>query len=156
MRKAFWAGLVVCALVGCEGTATGQKAGTHPVEINIQGGYGPIKLSLTTDMSPVAINLNAGHGVDPSAAGKWNTYRATLSRAGVVVGSAEFHMNYTGGAEGQPGSAYQVQTMLITPIGDAGDYDFVVTPVKPNEFKLTDAKIEVRRNVQLPPPGRNN
>lgn len=156
IRNALLVGLAVMALVACEGTSTGEKAESIPVESNIQGGYGPLKVNLTTEMSPVALNLRAEHGVDASAAGRWNTYRATLSRAGTVVGSAEFHVNYTGGAEGQMGAAYQVKTMLITPIGESGEYDLVVTPVKPNEVKLTNTRIEIRRNVQLPPPGRNN
>ncbi len=156
IRKSLLLAFAALALLACEGTSTGEKAESIAVDINAQGGYGPIKVNLTQAMSPVALNLRAEHGIDASQAGEWNAYRITLTRAGALVDSADFSINYTGTADGQMGVAYQVKTMLIVPIGDAGDYDLVVTPTKPNTVKITSAKVEIRRNVQMPPPGRKN
>jgi hypothetical protein len=150
MNKKFILPLVVFIsvfLAACDGIATGEKAQTIPVSVNANGGYGPVSVTLTPEMAPVAMNFRVQHGTDPAEVGKWNGYRASLAKGGQEIAGAEFRINYTGGSESQMGSAYILQNMLTARPGEAGDYELTITPTKPVEVKLTSTQIEVRRNV---------
>lgn len=140
----------VLALAGCDKLATGEEVQTVAVSENETGGYGPMLLALTPEMSPVAINFHAQHGDDPSELGKWNSYRATLSRNGQAVAAGQFNLNHTGTTETPQGARYLVQHMLMVRPSETGDYELVVTPTKPIEMKLYDTRVEVRRNVRDP------
>ncbi len=134
-------------LGACDGIATGEKAQTIPVTANSNGGYGPITITLTPEMAPVAMNFRVQHGIDPAEVGKWNAYRASVTKGGQEIAGAEFKINYTGGSESQPGAAFILQNMLTARPGEAGDYELTITPTKPVEVKLTSTQVEVRRNV---------
>jgi hypothetical protein len=95
----------------------------------------------------VAINLRAEHGISPADAGKWNTYLATLRYDGREVAVSKFNINYPGSVDGQPGAPYTLQNMLTAKITETGDYELTVVPVKPNDIKLTNVRVEMRRNV---------
>ena len=140
--------LLAAMLAGCDGVITGEKASSEAVTETANGGYGPIKLSLTPQMSPVAVNLRAEHGISATDAGKWNTYLATLRHNGREVAASKFNINYPGSVDGQPGAPYTLQNMLTAKIAEAGDYELTVVPVKPNDIKLINVRVEMRRNVE--------
>lgn len=140
--------LGLAVLGGCDGVATGEKAYSEPVTEAANGGYGPIKLSLTPEMSPVAVNLRAEHGINATDAGKWNSYLATLTFNGREVAASKFNVNYTGTVDGQPGAPYILQNMLTAKVVEGGDYELNVVPIKPNDIKLLNVRVEMRRNVE--------
>ena len=142
--------LVTAALVmsGCDGLTTGDKVQSIPVKENDAGGYGPITLALTPEMSPVAINFRAEHGDDPAEIGKWNAYRATLSKDGQAVARGEFTLNHTGTPDTPQGSPYLLRNMLTAWPREAGNYTLDILPTKPVEVTLSDTRVEVRRNVR--------
>lgn len=139
------------ALAGCEGVMTGSAVESVALEAEADGGYKPVRLALTAEMSPLALNFRSEHGSDPSEVGKWNRYRATLNRAGTTVASGEFNVNSTAVPEAGVTAPYAVRTMLITRIGESGEYELSIRPVKPVEVALKDVRVELRRNVQEPP-----
>jgi hypothetical protein len=149
IRNSFLLALVAAVLfiAGCDGVATGEKAQIIPVTENAGGGYGPIPVTLTMEMSPIAMNFRAQHGVSPAEAGKWNTYRASLTKGGKEIAGTQFNINYTGGSEGQMGASTILQNMLTARPDESGDYELTITPTKPIEVKLSNTQIEVRRNV---------
>ena len=148
-RLPFVLGLLLAAVVGgCDGVATGDKVYSEPVAETADGGYGPITLALTTQMSPVAINLRTEHGISGVDAGKWNSYLATLKFNGREVAASKFNINYPGEVDGQPGAPYTLKNMLTARIAEAGDYVLTVVPVKPNAIKLINVRVEMRRNVE--------
>lgn len=152
-RRGAWLGAACAAallLLGCEGVMTGAAVESVAVEAEADGGFKPLRLTLTAEMSPVALNLRAEHGSEPHEMGRWNRYRATLSRAGTAVASGEFNINNTATPDGVT-APYAVQTMLITRIGESGEYELTIRPVKPVEVALKGVRVEVRRNVQEPP-----
>jgi hypothetical protein len=55
----------VLAMTACEEIFTGEAVQSMNVSENGEGGYGPVRLALTPEMSPVAINFRARHGDDP-------------------------------------------------------------------------------------------
>ena len=130
-------------------TASSRAKKTASVEVTetAKGGYGPITLSLTPQMSPVAINLRVEHGINATDAGKWNAYLATLQLKGRELAASKFQINYSGSIDGQAGTPYQLQNMLTSRVEEAGDYVLTIVPVRPVEFKLTSVRVEMRRNV---------
>lgn len=148
-RKRLILPVLAAALViaGCEELVTGEKVEAVAVSENDNGGYGPVLLTLTPDMAPVALNFRAEHGSDPAELDKWNTYRAVLTQNGQEVASGSFHVNHTGTADFPQGAPYQLQHMLTAYPGAPGDYFLSITPTKPVEIRLSGTQIEVRRNV---------
>lgn len=143
--------LLVAALfimAGCEGIVTGEHAETMPLSENADGSFGPITLSLTPEMSPVAINFRAEHGDDPSELDKWNAYHATLSQNGREIASGQFNINHTGSPDAPTGAPYLLRTLLTVSPSEPGDYELSITPTKPVEVRLTGTQIELRRNVR--------
>lgn len=149
---------LLIALAGCDGITTGEEVGTLPLTENSAGGYGPVTVRLTPDMSPVAFNFRAEHGSDPSEVNRWNSYLATLSRDGREVAAGKFNINHTGSEDSPMGAPYIMRTMLTAWPEQAGDYTLTITPTKPVEVKLVRTQIEVRRNVRSddasPPSGQ--
>jgi hypothetical protein len=150
IRNIFLVPLVAALFImtGCDGIVTGEHADTIPLSEQGDGSYGPVTLSLTPDMAPVAINFRAEHGDDPSEVGKWNAYRATLSQNGREVSTSVFNINHTGSPDAPAGSPYLVRTLMTLEPTGSGDYELSITPTKPVEVKLTGTQIEVRRNVR--------
>ncbi|WP_324779719.1 hypothetical protein [Thiobacillus sedimenti] len=136
------------SIAGCDGLTTGEHAQTVPVTENSDGGYGPVTLSLTPEMAPVAINFRAQQADDPAEVGKWNTYHAVLSKDGAPVASGTFNMNNTGTQDRPEGAPYILRNMLTAWPREAGDYGLVITPTKPVEVRLKDTQVVVRRNVR--------
>lgn len=150
-RTVFAMVLAGFGLAGCEGVVTGEREIVIPVTADDSGAYGPVTITLSPEMSPIAINLKAQHGDDPAEVGKWNTYHATLSRNGSVVVEGVFNINHTGTPDTPMGATYVTQTMLRVMSPEAGDYDLRIVPAKPLEIKLTHTEVEVRRNVRIGP-----
>ena len=150
IRNTFHAALVslLFIMTGCDGIVTGEHAQTITLSEQPDGSYGPVTLSLTADMAPVAINFRAEHGDDPSEIGKWNAYRATLNQDGREIAASVFNINHTGSPDVPSGAPYLVQTLMTLESGGSGDYELRITPTKPVEVKLTDTQIEIRRNVR--------
>ncbi len=136
-------------LLGCEGTVTGTKAESIVLLSDGSGGYAPVKINLKPEMSPVALNFRGEHDIDASSSGKWNRYRATLAKGGVVLSTGEFNFNYTGGGDGQPGAPYQVQTMMMFTFNETGEFELTIKPIKSVEVTVRNARAEVRQNIQV-------
>jgi hypothetical protein len=145
------AGLVASAavLLGCEGAVTGTKAESIVLTSDGSGGYAPVKIKLSPEMSPVALNFRGEHGIDASLSGKWNRYRATLAKDGIVLSTGEFNFNYTGGSDGQAGAPYQVQTMMMFTFNETGEFELTIKPIKSVDVPVRDARAEVRRNIAV-------
>ncbi len=137
-------------LAACEGLMTGVEIARVPLLPGADGGYVPVKLALSPEMNPVALNLHADFTQDLSQAGKWNTYRATLTRAGVVVFSREFNVNFPGSVESEPADAPLAHTMMIVDVTMAGEHELAIAPARPTEITLTDAQVVVRGKVERP------
>jgi len=140
---------ITAALVACEGTVTGTKALTVPLQAEASGGFAPIKITLTPDMSPVALNFRAEQTLAPSEAGKWNRYAAVISQNGSVRAQGEFNFNYTGSGDTSQGSTEQTQTMMMFTLAESGEFDLAIKPVKPVDVTLKNARLEARKNIQV-------
>lgn len=150
-----WTGLlaVACAailLAACEGLFTGTAAESRPLEPEAGGGFKPVVVRLTTEMSPVALNFHAELGNNPHETGKWNSYRLTLSHGGQAVASRTFNVTYTGTYDLPPAHPAQAITMLTHRVAESGEYEVSIQPAKAAEVALQNPRLEVRRNVQLP------
>ncbi|NWG39751.1 MAG: hypothetical protein HXY27_07280 [Hydrogenophilaceae bacterium] len=143
--------LAAFVLAGCEGVTTGERDFQIPVAASEDGSFGPVLIKLSPDMSPVAINFKAQHGDDPAEIGKWNSYRASLSRNGSVVASGSFNINHSGTIDSPMGATYVTQTMLKVMSPETGEYELHILPLKPVEVTLTHTEIEVRKNIQTAP-----
>ena len=154
IRKRWPAALAaLCAMVllgACEGIFTGTAAGSILLEVDAGGGFNPVALKLTTDMSPVSLNFHADLGNNPHETGKWNGYQASLSRNGRVVASRPFNVSYTGTIDLPPAHPAQVITMLIQRVEESGEYTLSIKSLKAAEVSLQNTRVEVRRNVQVP------
>ena len=150
-RSIVWAAAIGFAalLLGCEGTVTGTKALTVPLQAETSGAFVPIKITLTPDMSPVALNFCAEQTLAPSEAGKWNRYSATLSQNGNIRAQGEFNFNYTGSGDTSQGSTEQTQTMMMFTLSESGEFDLTIKPVKAIEVTVKNARLEARKNIQV-------
>ena len=143
------AALIGASLLGCVGTVTGTKALTVPLQAEATGGFAPIKITLTPDMSPVAHNFRAEQTLAPSEAGKWNRYSAVLSQNGNVRAQGEFNFNYTGSGDTSQGSTEQTQTMMMFTLAESGEFDLAIKPIKAIEVTVNNARLEARKNSQV-------
>ncbi len=119
------------SLMGCEGAVTGEREKVIPLTADESGAYGPAVITLSPDMSPIAINFKAQHGDDPAEIGKWNSYHATLSRNAAVVADAVFNINHTGTPDTPMGATYVTQTMFRVMSSEAGDYELRIVRRSP-------------------------
>jgi hypothetical protein len=143
--------LCLALLLGaCESLFTGETVANVPLEADAGGGFKPVTFALSADMAPVALNFHAEQGNQPHESGKWNRYRATLTRAGQPVASAEFNVNYTGTPDLPPANPSHVVTMLIHRAVEGGEHALSIRPLKADEVTLKNVRLEVRRNVQVP------
>jgi hypothetical protein len=144
------------ALTACEGVMTGTEVARVPLqaaESGPAGAYAPVKLDLGPDMNPVAINFRADFTQDPAEFGKWNTYRAALSRNGSVIVARTFNVNHPAASpdNASPPPTTAVNTLFIVDVKSRGEYELTLTPVSPVAIVLNNAQVDARRNVQRPP-----
>jgi hypothetical protein len=149
---AFLAGV----LTACEGVMTGTEVARVPLQAaegGPAGAYAPVKLDLGPDMNPVAINFRADFTQDPAEFGKWNTYRASLSRDGKVIVARTFNVNHptANPDNAAPPPTASVNTLFIVDVQSGGEYELTLTPVSPVAIVLNNAQVDARRNVQRPP-----
>ncbi|MEQ1774732.1 MAG: hypothetical protein ABL891_13215 [Burkholderiales bacterium] len=144
-------------LAGCEGVITGKEIVRVPlqtVEGGVAGVYTAVKISLSPEMNPVAVNFRADFTQNPAEYGKWNTYSAMLSKDGAVVAARSFSVNHpnASGPDSSPSPPAQaIRTLFYVDVQAAGEYELTITPVSPVTVTLKDAQVDARRNVKRPP-----
>lgn len=142
-------------LTGCEGVVTGTEVARVPLQIaegGTAGAYVPVKLKLGPDMNPVAINFRADLTQNPAEFGKWNTYRAALSKDGSVIVARSFNVNHPAVPDSSlPPPTPSIHTLFMVDVQSAGEYELTIMPVSPVAITLNNAQIDARRNVQRPP-----
>jgi hypothetical protein len=148
MRPARWLAIVMFAWLAaaCDGLFTGEQVARFPLQAG-SGGYAPITLSLGPQMNPVALNFAAGYAASATEAGKWNRYRATLSRDGKTVASAEFTINNTSDPN-SPNAQVLSKTMLIVDVTEVADYSLAIEGVGVLAVTLESPQVELRRNIR--------
>ena len=156
LRSIALSGFLAVALAACEGVTTGTEVARVPLQTAAgaaPGTYAPVKFSLGPDMNPVAINFRADFSQTPSEFGKWNTYRVALIKDGAVVVSRNININHPqSSAQGDaPPPSGTVHTLFITDVQASGEYELTITPTQAAAIVLSNAQVDVRRNVQRPP-----
>lgn len=146
-RTAWAFALLAFVIAGCDNMMSGTLVQTLPLSANEEGGYAPVTMTLTQDMSPVLLIFRAQHGDDPGEIGKWNTYHVTLSRYGAVLKEATFNINHTGSIDSPMGATFVNQPMIKINPPENGDYELRIAPSRPTEVKLSKVEVEVRKNV---------
>lgn len=149
MRRRHCVALIAWLTAGCDGLFTGEKVVRFPLEAR-SGGYAPLRLSLGPEMNPLALNLTAGYAANAGEAGKWNRYRATLTRAGRTVAEAGFTINNSSDPM-SPSAQVLARTMLIVDVPEVADYELAITADGPTPVTLESAQVELRRNVRRNP-----
>lgn len=158
LRGMAWLGALAAALVGCEGTTTGQEVASVSLQAAAErGAYQPAKFNLATEMNPISVNFRADFTQEATEFGKWNSYRAVLTHNGATVATRNFTVNHpqaqSAGAGGDaPPPTGTVHTLFITDIPASGEYELVVAPAQPTAMTLKEARVDVRRNVQRTQP----
>lgn len=132
---------------GCDGLFTGENVARFPLSEAAGGGYAPLRLTLGPEMNPIALNLHAEYAASDAEAGKWNSYRATLTRGGAAVATGSFNVNNTSAPNSQSGQVVS-RTMLVVEVTEVGDYEIVIAPTAPVAVTLQKAQLELRRNVR--------
>lgn len=141
----------VLLLAACEGLFTGDKASKQPLTQAEDGGFATVKLALDPDMNPIALNLHGETVANPQESERWNSYRATLSLAGVPIASGNFDINNTGSQQNAPQGGPFRHTMLIVNVPQRAEYELAIMLAKPKEITIEAPQLEVRRNVQPVP-----
>lgn len=139
--------LSLAGLAGCDGLFTGESVARFPLTQNPSGGYAPIRVSLGPDMNPIALNLHVEYAASATEAGKWNSYRATLSKAGTPVKSADFRVNNTSDSM-SPNAQVVSATMLILDVAEVADYELVIEASSPIAVTLSSPQLELRKNIR--------
>jgi len=140
-------------LAGCEGLVTGSEALRTPLSQQADGGFAPVRLTLSPDMNPIALNLHGETIANMDEGGRWNAYSAVLTRNGNPVGTGQFNVHNTGSVDGGAHGGAFMLTMLFVEVPEAGEYELTVTTTKPKEITVEAAQLVVRKNTQpLPRP----
>lgn len=148
---------VLAGLAGCEGTTTGKEVASASLQAAAErGAYEPVKFNLSADMNPLSVNFRGDFTSEATEFGKWNSYRAELKHNGATVATRHFNLNHpqgqSAGAGGDaPPPTGLVHTLFITDVQASGEYELVITPTKPAEITIKNARVDVRANVQRPP-----
>lgn len=142
--------LLLAPLAGCEGLVTGDQAVTHALTPNDDGSFGPVKLELTPEMNPVAVNFKGSTIAHPNESSRWNTYAARLSRDGTTIASANVTINNTGTRDNDHGGPF-AHTLFFVTVPEAGDYELTLDLARPKEITIEAPTIEIRRNTQPAP-----
>lgn len=135
------------ALCACEGMVTGQQESTQPLTQNEDGSYAAVKLNLSPEMNPVAINFKGRTIAHPDDSGRWNSYVANLTRNGTAIASASFDINNPGTRDNDHGAAF-AKTLFFVTVPEAGEYELVIGLSRPKAITIQDPSLEVRRNTQ--------
>lgn len=139
--------IALTGLVGCDGLFTGESVARFPLTQNAAGGYAPIRVSLGPEMNPVALNLHVEYAASTTEAGKWNSYRATLSKAGTPVKNAEFRVNNTSDPM-SPNAQIVSATMMIVDVAEVADYELTIDATAPIAVTLANPQLELRKNIR--------
>jgi hypothetical protein len=137
---------------GCDALFTGEKVARFPLTAETAGGYVPLTITLGPDMNPVALNLQAEYAASATEAGKWNSYRATLTKSGAPVGTGDFRINNTSDPM-SPSAQVVSRTMIVIDVKEVGDYELKIDALAPAAVTLGKPQVELRRNIRrdLPP-----
>lgn len=149
-------GAAVAALAGCEGVITGKEIARVELQSAEGGSFAPATFALTTDMNPIAFNFRADFSQNPEDFGRWNTYRITLSKGGNVVESRNINVNHPISRRPQDGvdpppPTSTVHPLFTTDIEANGEYELKIRAVKTPEIRISNASVDVRRNVARGP-----
>ena len=151
MKRTLLPLLLSCLLVGgCEGLFTGTRDSKHPLAQAADGSFAPVKLKLSPDMNPIALNIHGSTITSSAESGLFNSYSATLSLDGQTVATGTFHINHPGSRSSDQGSAFR-QTMLFVTVTQSGEHELRIVPSKPKEITIEAPMLEVRRNTRPPP-----
>jgi hypothetical protein len=153
LRVVALSGLFAAILAGCEGLVTGTEVSRVPLQVAEGGAFVPVKFKLGPEMNPVAFNFRADFSMNQAEFGKWNTYRATLSKDGGVVAARTINVNHPAAhpTQSPPPPSQTVHTLFIVDVQSAGEYELTITPVTPVAITLNNAQADARRNVQRRP-----
>ncbi|MPZ42710.1 MAG: hypothetical protein GEV05_04745 [Betaproteobacteria bacterium] len=150
MRARLACAALVLLLAGCEGLFTGARESVHTLMQGDDGSFAPVRLDLDPDMNPIAFNLRGTTVAAYAEMDRWNSYRATLSLDGAPIATGSFNINNPGTNQMPQGGDF-AHTMLIVSVPQAGNYELSVLVAKPKEITIESPRLEVRRNVELPP-----
>lgn len=141
---------ILLSLVACEGALTGQHVATLPLTQNEDGSFASVKLDLTPDMNPVAINFKGMTIAHPNESARWNSYTANLTRNGASIASASFQINNPGTRDNDHGGPF-ARTLFFVTASESGEYELTIAVSRPKEITIQEPSVEVRRNTQPPP-----
>lgn len=149
MRNYVIPALVLSLLTAaCDGLFTGEQVARFPLQAR-SGGYAPLTVTLGPDMNPIALNLQAAYAANTAEAGKWNSYRATLRKAGATIATGTFQVNNTSAPMSESAQVIS-RTMLTIDVAEVGDYELVIDLTAPLAVTLENAQLELRRNTRRP------
>ena len=138
---------------GCYALFTGEKVARFPLKAETNGGYAPLTITLGPDMNPVALNLQAEYAASATEAGKWNSYRATLTKSGTPVAAGDFRINNTSDPM-SPSAQVLSRTMMVIDVKEVGDYELKIDAVTPVAVTLDKPQVELRRNIRRDAPAK--
>lgn len=138
---------------GCDALFTGEKVARFPLKAEAAGGYAPVIVTLGPDMNPIALNLQAEYAANASEAGKWNRYRATLTKSGMPVAAGDFRINNTSDPL-SPSAQVLSRTMITLEVREVGDYELKIDALAPVAVTLDKAQLELRRNIRRDLPAK--
>lgn len=142
---------LVAVLAACDGMVTGERVDEWPLTEQADGNFEPVRLALTPDMNPVAINLKGETIAKAGEGGRWNSYVANLVHAGEPIASSRFDINNPGTQDQDQGGPF-LRTLFFVTVPEAGEYELTVRANRPREITVQALRLEVRRNTQ--PAGR--
>ena len=138
---------------GCDALFTGEKVARFPLKAETAGGYAPVTVTLGPDMNPVALNLQAEYAASATEAGKWNSYRATLTKSGMPVAAGDFRINNTSDPQ-SPSAQVLSRTMITLEVSEVGDYELKIDALAPVAVTLDKPQLELRRNIRRDLPAK--
>lgn len=151
MRRALAAAALAVFIAGCDGLIGGEEAARIPLQPLAGGSYAPVRILLKPGMNPVLFLLNADFAWGKhDEAGKWNSYRATLSSDGKVIHTRDFQVNSPENgnpAESSPPPASLLQPMMRVDVPGEGEYELAIVSLQPAAVTLNAAQLLVRINV---------
>ena len=151
MKRTLTPLLLSCLIAaGCEGLFSGARDSRQPLVQAADGSFAPVKLQLSPDMNPIALNIHGSTITSSAESGLYNTYRATLSFNGKNVAAETFNINHPGSRSSDQGGAFR-KTMLFVTVTQNGEHELSIVPAKPKEITIEAPMLEVRRNTQPPP-----
>ena len=146
MRLALAVVLAGFGTSGCDGLFTGENVARFPLQAQA-GGYAPLTVTLGPEMNPIALNLHAEYGANSAEAGKWNSYNATLSKAGSTIASGKFTINNASDPQ-SPSAQVVSRTMFIVDVAEVGDFELKIDATAPLAVTLDKPQLELRRNIR--------